>query len=118
MKLDGTVIDDPPLLVQSAGSAVVAPTAVFDGTNHWLAWALDSRSAPFGIHAARIAPDGTLLDGTVLSDGLTIAEPPPEALLVRPVLVRGATSLFAVWIVNAEGDQQTKDVGATLIYPF
>jgi hypothetical protein len=118
VELDGTVTDAPPLTIASGGVPIVAPAASFDGTNHVLAWTLDATTAPFGIHAVRVAPDGTLLDGTLLSGGLTVAEPPLGARLVYPVLGRGATNALLAWIVNDEIELHTKDLAAALIYPF
>jgi hypothetical protein len=63
---DGTLIDDPPMLLSNAGDYVIHHAAGFDGTNYVIAWS----STQNEIRASRVTPDGTLLD----PNGLVVAD--------------------------------------------
>jgi hypothetical protein len=116
LELDGTMSDLTPLEI-ATGDSSVTPTVVFDGTNHFVAWEVESFFPPGGIHAARVSPLGELLDGPADSLGIEIERIPGSALLSRPALARGTANLFLTWVVNKESGGETKDVAGTQIYP-
>lgn len=98
---DGTVLDPVPLTVADGPGDESVPAVTFDGTNYVVVWADDAgfygppRPAS-DIRAARISPDGEVLDpgGFVVSS----AEQPDSW---PSVVSLGATTLVA-W--SAEGD--------------
>ncbi|WP_437613642.1 hypothetical protein WMF20_12910 [Sorangium sp. So ce834] len=98
---DGTVLDPEPLVIAAGPSDEGVPTVTFNGTHYVVAWADDTRgwgapSPASDIRAARISPDGVVLDpgGFVISS----ADQPdswPTAVSL------GATTVVA-W--TADGD--------------
>ncbi|MDI3284502.1 hypothetical protein [Polyangium sp. 15x6] len=62
----GAALDEPRIVVSQSANQQFQPSVAFDGTNHVVVWT-DDRSFEQGmkwydIHAARLSPDGTLLD--------------------------------------------------------
>ncbi|MDC3988516.1 hypothetical protein [Polyangium jinanense] len=62
----GAALDDPRIVVSQSADQQFQPSVAFDGTNHVVVWT-DDRDFEQGmrwydIHAARLSPDGTLLD--------------------------------------------------------
>jgi hypothetical protein len=60
---DGTVIDQGPILVTSAGNAESQPQLSFGSGTYLLSW-LDNRSGQPAIYGRRVLPDGTVPDST------------------------------------------------------
>jgi hypothetical protein len=85
----GTV-GEPTLLTMSANSHD-EPAVAFDGTNYLVVWS-DDRAGETDIYAARVAPDGTVLDPTAFA--VTTAAGWQE----EPVVTFDGTNFFVVWI--------------------
>ncbi|XXF79996.1 hypothetical protein P2318_09660 [Myxococcaceae bacterium GXIMD 01537] len=98
---DGDVLDESAIRVQTGAPAQLTPAAAFGGGNYLVAWQDDRDDAGSHIRAARVRPDGTVIEengirlpsapGAVLpavaSDGrdflVVWMEPRPDAILVR-----------------------------------
>jgi phosphoribosylformylglycinamidine (FGAM) synthase PurS component len=65
---DGTVLDATGFSVTTAANDQLAPATAFDGTNFLAVWQ-DARGSNYDIYAARVTPQGVVLDG----DGLAIS---------------------------------------------
>jgi len=96
----GSVLDPDGIVVSAAGFWQTSPTVAFDGTNWLVAWD-DLRSMSTDIYAARVTPDGAVLDtaGILVSD----AEDTQE----MPALAFDGTNFLAVWKdlrVSSSGD--------------
>ena len=115
---DGTVLDAEPIAIASTNAENVHPDVAFDGTDFLALWEIDEFGAAGGVRAARVSTDGELVDGTPLSGGVVVATPPGFARLSYPTVLGGAGAVLAVWVVNIELSGETKDLDATLIYPF
>ncbi|AKT38187.1 hypothetical protein [Chondromyces crocatus] len=93
---DGSVLDTPSLLLATSGNGQTQPAIAFDGVNHLVVWA-DDRAYVINergtdILAARVSPDGTLLDPT----GIEIATGIGFQFAPRAVF-DGANTLVAWW---------------------
>ena len=90
----GAVLDPAGIPVSTALYRQRHPAAAFDGTNYVLIWD-DSRIGRAAVYAARVTPDGTVLD----PDGFVVALPvgffSAEAF---PRLASGSGNLLAVWM--------------------
>lgn len=119
---EGVLLDGPS---DTGGIAVntlpgrqkISARAEFDGSNFIIVWNLEGFFPPAGIRAARISPDGALLDGPPESEGLVIAEPDCQACrLVFPSIASDGTGTSLVsWVNNTELSGTTKDVHGALI---
>ncbi|WP_211365494.1 hypothetical protein [Polyangium fumosum] len=62
----GAALDEPRIVVSQSANQQSQPAVAFDGTNHVVVWTDDrdfeQGTQWFDIHAARLSPDGTLLD--------------------------------------------------------
>jgi MYXO-CTERM domain-containing protein len=105
---DGTILDTTPFLVNSYGagsSTDIGPVAGFDGSNHVIAWNRyddDEEGYPlYRIMAARVTPQGTVLD----PDPLVVAEESIEASDVHRVEVaRDGARVAVVWSMDYGGE--------------
>src|SRR6478736_3425927 len=98
----GVVLDVEEIRIAVAPGAQFAPDAGFDGQNYLVAWA-DERSGGRDVYAARVAPDGTLLDpsGFPVSTG--------GCCRFTPAIAFGGGQYFLVW---ANPGPQTEIFGA------
>lgn len=84
----GVVLDPDGLEISTAPGIQEKPKIAFDGTNYLIVW-VDGRDDPLssqpnmGIFAARVSPDGTLLDGPPDTGGIAIAPHPTEDRVAR-----------------------------------
>lgn len=113
----GLLIDDEAIAVASTNAENVHPDVVFDGSDFLVLWEVES-FLDGGVRAARVSLSGELVDGTPLSGGIVVATPPTSALLSYPALLRGSDRVLAAWAVNREISGETKELDATLVYPF
>ncbi|MCG3114859.1 MAG: Ig-like domain-containing protein [Candidatus Manganitrophus sp. SA1] len=105
IKLDGTLLDGPPdaggIPINTADVAPLAkwhPTVAFDGTNYFVIWEVASFSPPAGLFAARVTPEGRLIDGPPNQLGMTINEPGCFGCqLLHPVVSPAGENLFISW---------------------
>ena len=58
----GTVLDPSGIPVSTDSGDQLYPTIAFDGANYLVSWMDDRGGSDFDIYAARVAPDGTVLD--------------------------------------------------------
>jgi hypothetical protein len=74
---DGTVLDPSGVAISTADHSQSRPQVDWDGQHYLVVWA-DRRNAPIDniieddVYAARVSPDGTLLDGPAPSGGIAI----------------------------------------------
>lgn len=107
---DGTPIDETPIRISPIGVNVEpkrGPVAGFDGTNHVIAWTnrkivnneWDEEAEEYRIRAARLAPDGALLD----PDGILVFHKDGEFVWVdRLDIAAGGGRSLLVWSVDGQ----------------
>jgi hypothetical protein len=105
--LDGTVLDPAGLAISTASGDQMYPAVAFDGTNYVAVWQ-DRRGSTLDIYAARIAPDGTVLDPT----GIPVCAVANQQ--EHPSLAFGSTTYMVVWQDNRGG---TYDIFAGRLTP-
>lgn len=118
IKPDGTLLDGPPetggIPINTADVTPFTkgyPTVTFDGTNYFVIWAVASFSPPAGIFAARVTPDGRLIDGPPNQFGITISEASCFACrLVHPLAFPAGKNLFITWVNNSEQFGTSKEI--------
>ncbi|MGK3998798.1 hypothetical protein [Sorangium sp. So ce1024] len=99
---DGTVLDLQPMVIAAGPGREGRPAVTFDGVNFVVAWADDTGpwgppSASSDIRAARVSPDGVVLDpgGFVVSS----AEHPDS----DPTVVSLGETTFVAWTAQDDG---------------
>ena len=90
--VDGTVLDPGGIAVSLEGSGT-DPDVAFDGTNWLVVWS-DYRNEQGNIYAARVAPDGMVLDDT----GLAVTA--DENWQSKPAVAFDGTNYLVVWYDN------------------
>jgi hypothetical protein len=93
------------------------PRVVFNGNQYVVVWFVAGFFSPAGIYAARLSPDGSLVDGTAEESGLLIAA--PSCIGCRYVFpnihpASAITSLIG-WVNNDELVDSAKDVMGAVI---
>jgi hypothetical protein len=111
---DGRPADLEPLTI-ATGDQNVNPTVAFDGTQHVVAWGLESYDPPSEIRVARVTPAGELLDDP---PGITIETNFARRLLCQPAMAHSGSGLLLAWLVNGGGSDAPKGMAGTLIYSF
>jgi len=97
--LDGQVLDGSGFDVSSAAGDEQAPAVASDGKNWLVVWQ-DHRSGQYvNIYAARVAPDGTLLD----QGGIVISPQAPNHQL-QPAVAFDGTNYLVVWADHRNGN--------------
>ena len=87
----GAVLDASGIAISTAANAQECPSVAFDGTNSLVAWQ-DKRGGPYAdIYAARVAPDGGVLD----SAGVVVAAATYEQLV--PAVAFEGTYYVVAW---------------------
>jgi hypothetical protein len=117
--LDGRLLDfaasDPGIAVNTNGLRKEQHATAFAGVNHLIAWQVLGAppvGLPTGIYAARVTPDGVLLDEPASSFGLVVADLPgavasPGSSLVNPVEQSSGDGALLFWVdVQESGDLQ------------
>jgi hypothetical protein len=92
--VDGTPLDDPPLLLSPEGVDVDLHAASFDGTNHVVAWAPELS----GIRAIRVTPEGAILD----PDGFVVADEGEYQFIHRMEMAAWDGRSMLVWSRHEE----------------
>ncbi len=110
---NGALLDGPPtgggFLISSAGSNQEFPSLAFDGTNYVTAWR-DSRGATYSIYAARVRPDGSLVDGNAATGGVQVApQPAPPESVEQAKLATGVGRDLVCWLHLYGGPPPTKN---------
>jgi hypothetical protein len=90
----GVVLDANPIPISTASANQAAPKVAFDGTNYVVAWQDNRSGASYDVYAARVAPDGTVLDPA----GLPIATSPTSES--DPAATAGSTGRVAISYVR------------------
>ena len=106
VRTDGTVVDSGGIAVAAADGAQKAPRIAFDGTNYLVAWQGGSFE-PTAVCAARVTPQGAVLDPT----GIQIASAGREA---TPAVAFSAPDYLVVW---EDGRSSNSDVYAARVSP-
>lgn len=101
----GAVLDGPPLLVSSTSTEKQLGGVAFDGTRFLVTWtageAVAGGSPRWDVHAARVLPDGTVVDPAA-GGGLTVNAYPGQSKSPPEVAVVGGT--FALgWFLGGFG---------------
>lgn len=107
---DGTVLDDPPLAISTAPGDKGMGGIAFDGTRFLVVWS-DARRGDIWIngpahdvYAARVAPDGTLLDGAAGSGGIVVNALPGVTKAHPVVAFDGGRFVVTWWIDGFYGE--------------
>lgn len=75
----GTLLDPAPILVSQAAADQSRPRIAWNGTNWLIAWssqAIAGSIYAYGIEAARIAPDGTVIDDPAIVVAVDLGQAP------------------------------------------
>jgi hypothetical protein len=81
--------DEP--VPDTGGVMRVSPAVAWNGSIYLVVW-IDARSGDFGVYAARVAADGTVMD----PDGFLVGQ--PASYLVNPIAVTAiGTDFLVVW---------------------
>jgi hypothetical protein len=106
----GAILDDPPIAVSTAPSDKSMGGVTFDGTRFLVVWG-DSRrgdtwinGAVHDVYAARVAPDGTLLDGPADTGGIVVNAFPGQFKADPVVAFDGTRFVVTWWIDGFYGD--------------
>jgi hypothetical protein len=68
LTVDGSVIDEAPISVSTAETEPAGPAeVVWDGTQHWVAWSSERAIDTMPVFAARVTPDGSVVDRPALA---------------------------------------------------
>ena len=90
VSLGGILQDATGIAVSTAVGDQLQPAVAFDGTNYVVVWQ-DNRSGTYDVYAARVAPNGTVLDAAGIA--VSTAAGAQES----PALAFDGTNYFAVW---------------------
>jgi MYXO-CTERM domain-containing protein len=92
----GRVLDDPPVTLPSGGGSQRSPVAVWNGSRYLIAWE-DFRGPESDIYAARMGPDGSLLDAA----GIAVST--ASGAQFGPSLACHGAECFATWADLRDG---------------
>jgi hypothetical protein len=114
----GSLLDGPPdtggIAINTANTQTLFkadPRAGFDGVDYLVLWQVDGYSPPAGVYAARVSPEGSLIDGPAESTGIDLAKPHCFACkYVYPDLVTGGSRVLVAWLNNKEVLGETKQI--------
>ena len=93
----GNVVDPAGLLVSAATGAQRHPSLAWDGTNFVAAWEDHRGGTSYDLYAARIAPQGIVLDPA----GILVAKGGSDEANVA--LAKGPDGALVVWDADADG---------------
>ncbi|MCX6842017.1 MAG: hypothetical protein NTX53_07050 [candidate division WOR-3 bacterium] len=96
----GTVIDTNGIVLPLGADAQQLPAVAFDGTNYLAVWQ-EQGGALFDLYAARVAPDGTVLD----PGGVLVSRDVVDG--VNSAMAFGAGEYLVVWNVGSLTDTMT-----------
>jgi phosphoribosylformylglycinamidine (FGAM) synthase PurS component len=88
---EGEVLDTSGVVISPAANDQNLPAVASDGENSLVVWADFRDSVRFHIHAARVTPDGAVLD----SSGITVTTVP--GVQYAPAVVFGGTNYLVAW---------------------
>jgi hypothetical protein len=102
----GTLLDGPPdtggIAINTADTQTLVkadPRVGFDGVDYLVLWEVDGYRFPAGVYAARVSPEGNLVDGPAESTGIDIAKPNCfPCKYVYPDLVTGGSRVLFAWL--------------------
>jgi len=94
---DGVVMDTSGIAVSTAADDQLYPTVAFDGANFLVVWE-DDRTGYSDVYAARVTPDGAVLDPT----GIPVSTAGNDQTF--PAVAFDGTSYFVAWQDDRAGD--------------
>jgi hypothetical protein len=100
----GNGLDTTRIRITSAAGRQVEPAVAFDGTNYLVTWTGDGSG--FGIHGARVTPEGVVLDGDavpIVAQAGTgaVAFDGGDFLVVARSFIGGSTDISGVRVTRA-----------------
>ena len=105
----GTVLDPSGIAVSTAGSEQKYPAVAFDGTNFLAVW-VDNRDSGDDVFAARVTPQGTLLDPS----GIAVSTAPYDQ--AYPAVTFDGTDFLVAWSDDWRSNPNT-DIYAARVTP-
>ena len=119
----GTLLDGPAasggIAIRTADVApgtLFYPSAIFDGTNYLVAFAVTDFFPPAGVYLARVSAGGALLDGPPDQLGPSISGPPASASrFVYPAIALDAETVLVAWVDNIELSGSVKSIVGTIV---
>jgi hypothetical protein len=93
----GTVLDHPPLALDTPANEQAGPSIASDGTGRLVAWSDARAGNDRDVYAARVLKDGTKLDGT----GIAVST--ASGSQFAPAVVFDGTTFFVVWADTRSG---------------
>ncbi len=99
---DGVVLDKSTVGIPiSTTTSSRSPAVAFDGTNYLVVWDTGLYLPTGRVMGMRVAPDGTLLDGTVASGGFVIADPGTHQ---NPAVAFDGRNFLVAWEDTTSGE--------------
>jgi hypothetical protein len=105
----GTVLDPSGILVSAAADYQMYPAVAFDGVNYLVTWMDYRGGSTYDIYAARLTPQGTVLD----SSGIPVSTAPGDQFY--PAVAYGGTNFLVTW--SDERSDWQGDVYAARVTP-
>jgi hypothetical protein len=120
IKPDGTLLDGPPdtggIAINISPFPKTHPRVSFDGVHYFVTWEYSYfYEPPIGIFAAKVSPDGSLVDGPPDQTGLSVSGPPLcyGCRFVHPAILFNDKTYLVTWVKIGT----TKDILGALIFP-
>ena len=114
---NGSLLDGPPesdgILVNALANQSKAVTSVtYDGRDFVLAWWIDGYVSPAGVYAARISPQGAVLDQTATGTLLSRVTLFDSRAVLPSIVPAGLGRTLVAWVYNSETAGVAKNVEA------
>jgi hypothetical protein len=85
-----------------AGQSKQAASVAFDGSEFVLTWWIDGNASPAGVYAARVSPEGVLLDQAASGIQLSRVSRYPNRAVYPSVAAAGPGRTLVAWAYNSE----------------
>ncbi len=105
---NGVVLDPEGIPISTALYDQTLPSIEFDGTNYLVAWNDFRNEWESDIYAARVTPNGTVLD----PDGIAVSTAPYEQTIMLRGIAFDGTNYLLVWHDDRDGDYYYDVYGA------
>ncbi|HTW90936.1 MAG TPA: hypothetical protein VMH22_04440 [bacterium] len=105
----GALLDPSAIVLSTAGSEQQSPAVAFDGTNFLAVW-VDNRDSGYDVFAARVTPQGTVLDPSSIP--VSTAQYDQE----YPAVAFDGTDFLVVWSNDWRSDSSS-DIYAARVTP-